>query len=132
MARIAVRHMRESADNRELLQSTSIDMRHKVPWQMRVGLIIRPVPSALSCCPGSGIGLYSRRRSDSRRRSVQATQWGDGVGGRRQDKALANQGKARLRQFRLQKLILRTGKEVGIGSCEGGHKMMHRDGFPVE
>ena len=41
MTRISARHMKGSADNRELLQCTSIHMRHKVPLRIRIGLIIR-------------------------------------------------------------------------------------------
>ena len=58
--------------------------------------------------------------------------WHDGFGGRLQDKALAHQRKALLRQFRLEKLVLRPGKQVGIGPGDGGDKVVHGDGLAVE
>ena len=53
MTRVAVWHMREDADNRELLQCRSICMCHKVPWRMRIGLIIRPFPARLVVVPAA-------------------------------------------------------------------------------
>src|SRR5580700_390856 len=127
MARVAFWHMRGSADNRELLQSTSIRMRHKVSSRMRSRLIIRPFPAHLVAVRVTeSFYLYSWRWLS------QPFQRGNRFSRRSQDKALANQGKSLLRQFRLEKLIFRTGKEVGISSGNGSNKVMHGDGLAVE
>jgi hypothetical protein len=61
--------------------------------------------------------------------------WASGVAagrGRGEDKTLADQGEAHLREFGLEKLIFRAGEEVGFSAGDGGDEVVDDDGFAVE
>ena len=58
--------------------------------------------------------------------------WGARFGGRGEDEAFADQGKAYLGKFSLEELVFGAGKEVGIVAGDGGDEVMDRDGLAVQ
>ena len=55
-----------------------------------------------------------------------------GLGGRGEDEAIADQGKALLGEFGLEELVFRAAEEVGRGAGDGGDEVMDDDGLAVE
>jgi hypothetical protein len=57
---------------------------------------------------------------------------GLGFGGRGEDEAVADQGKAFLGEFGLEELVLGAGEKVGGVAGKGGYEVVDGDGLAVE
>jgi hypothetical protein len=68
----------------------------------------------------------------SRRCGRQIGRRGAGFGGRGEDKALADQCEAPLRELGLEELIFMAGEEVGFFAGDGGDYVVDDDGITVE